>query len=217
MLTLFHWQTTWQLCSPALQNSHFPFKHRWGVLSAHKHQSKLKFPFQEKQSKVIRCTLQVLFPGLGPGECLNNASFFWAFLCPCWCKPWILTNADWEFKEGHYTALKISSSMAVQELKLEFSFLPTVCIKFGLWFLYMAWKAACWVWVSSLFLSHSKNMPGKDPIFPSPSFNPFCPPVQLTKPPNERKHSFPIARRAFTSVENVRYIFRSWKTRLAFP
>ena len=33
-------------------------------------------------------------------------------------------KADWELKEGHYTALKITSSVAGQELKREFFFFP---------------------------------------------------------------------------------------------
>lgn len=40
--------------------------------------------------------LQVLFPGLGYKDWLNKASSFWAFLCPSWCKPWMLAKADWK-------------------------------------------------------------------------------------------------------------------------
>lgn len=50
--------------------------------------------------------LQVLVPGLGYGDCLNNTSSFWAFLCPSWCKPYVLTKPDWILKEGYYTALE---------------------------------------------------------------------------------------------------------------
>lgn len=50
--------------------------------------------------------LQALFPGLWYGDCLNNVSSFWAFLCPSWCKPWVLTKTDWILKEGYYTAFK---------------------------------------------------------------------------------------------------------------
>lgn len=151
--------------------------------------------------------LQVLFPGLGSRDCLNNTSFFWAFVCPCWCKRWILTKADGRFKEGHYAALKISSSMAVQELKLEFSFFPPyvsnlACDSF-------AWHekqpAGCESPLSS-FLT-CKICLAKTPLSTHPPQS-----ILLSRSADYhskcKKHSFPIVRRAFASVENIQYARR---------
>ena len=75
--------------------------------------------------------MQVVFPGLGYRGPSEQCVYFL-------CIPLFLllgassaNKADWKLKETHHTALKIASSMAGQELKLEI-FFSTVCTKFGL-------------------------------------------------------------------------------------
>lgn len=76
--------------------------------------------------------------------------------------------------------------MAIQELKLEFSFFPLyvshlACASF-------AWhekqQAGCESLLSS-FLT-CKICLANTPLSPPPSFNPFFPPVQLTTTPNAK-------------------------------
>ena len=125
---------------------------------AHKHPRNLKLPLKEKtkanKKKKTRISSAgfISWPGLqGPCE---QYIFFLGIPLSLLLGAVSANKADWKLKEGHYTALKIESSVAGQELKLQF-FFPSVCTKFGLWFLWMAWKAAGWVLVSSpLFLSH---------------------------------------------------------------
>lgn len=160
MLTLFHWPETWQLCLTFLWNSVFPLRKQWGVLSwstqtPEKSEIATERKNKSKQTKNTRisgagCTS---WPGLqGPSE---QCIFFLGNPLSLLLGAVSANKAAWKLKEGRYTALKITFSVAGQELKLKKIFFPSVCTKFGPWFLWMAWKAAGWVLVSSpLFLSH---------------------------------------------------------------
>lgn len=134
-----------------------------------------------KQKMIIKSMSQVLFPGLGCGDCLNNASSFWAFLCPSWCKPWVLTKTDWILKEGYYTAFKNLIFLGTPGVKALF-FLPLyvpnlACDSFE-W--HEKQQAGCESPLLSSFLTF-KICLARTQHSPSPSSNPFCPPAQLTK------------------------------------
>lgn len=79
-----------------------------------------------------------------------------------------VNKADWKLKEGHYTALKIASSVAGQELKLEFFFplyVPNLACDSFEW--HEKLLAGCWFPLLSSFLTFkiclAKTQPSSPP------------------------------------------------------
>lgn len=144
--------------------------------------------------------------------------FFLGIPLSCFLGAVSANKADWKLKEEHYTALKITSSVAVQELKLEF-FFPTVwtnlaCDAFE-W--HEKLLAGCESSPLSSFLTFKICLAESQPS-PPPALIHFALLFSwLRKTPNEKKHYFPIVKRAFTPLENIQYICRPWITHLVFP
>lgn len=154
MLTLFLWLATWQLYLAFLENSDFPLKNRWGVLfvSTQKpEQSKAAIQRKTKPKKTVRSMFPVWFPGLWYGDYLSHTFFLWAFPLSLWVWALCANKGRLEIKRRTWRSFEnLISHGSIGVKALPPPRPPTVCTKFGLWFLWMVWKAAGWVWVSFL-------------------------------------------------------------------